>query len=157
MPRATTFQQLPHRVPVLAAVVEIHHVIDQEGAGGADILDHIQCGAMLVGAVAATGMPACEGAPQLLQMAVVGQFRCMAAGAPKHRKGEVITVKQAGAVLRDGGDHRQVALREEQAEGMLLKDLFVAPALWAIELHNHRGTVFLADLINPVLETVQLQ
>lgn len=40
---------------------------------------------------------------------------------------------------------------------MFFQDLFIAPALWTIELDDDRRALFLAHLVDPVLETVQLQ
>ena len=40
---------------------------------------------------------------------------------------------------------------------MFFEDLFIAPAVRAVEFYDHRRAVFLAHLIHPVLKTVQLQ
>ncbi len=40
-------------------------------------------------------------------------------------------------------------------ERMLLEDGRIAPALWAVKLRHDRRTLFHADLIDPILITVQ--
>ena len=151
------FQQLAAHIPILTAVIQVHHVIDQEGAGGANVGQRIHGVAELIGPIAAAGMPAGQGATKLFQMVVVIQLRRMAAGSAEYRKGKAVAMKQGGTVLFDGGNHRQVPRHQEQAEGMFFQDLFIAPALWTIELDDDRRALFLAHLVDPVLETVQLQ
>jgi len=150
------FQQLARDIPILAAVIQIYHVIDQKGAGGTNIGDRVHGVAELIGPVTAAGMPAGQGAAELFQMVVVVQLRRVATRSAEDRKGKAVAVEQGGAILFDRRNHGQIPLHQKQAEGMLFENLFVAPALRAVELDDYRRALFLAHLVYPVFEAVQL-
>ena len=52
---------------------------------------------------------------------------------------------------------RNLRARELQRELVLLEDRRIGPALGAIKLHDDRGAVLPADLIDPILITVERQ
>src|SRR3954462_4586761 len=82
----------------------------------------------------------------------------------------VIELRRAPAAPRIDGDaeileakrmrrchHRDLALGELVGEGVLLVDLRIAPAPWAVELRHDCAVVLEPDLVDAVLVTVQAQ
>ncbi len=100
-------------------------------------------------------MGASHEAAELLKHVEVVEFRRTAAASRKHREAKIVDVQQRLAVDLDWRDHGKVMFREFEAEGVLLEDRLVTPAIRAIELDDDRCTVFDTDLVNPVLIRIQ--
>ncbi len=73
-------------------------------------------------------------------------------------KAEVAVTKQAFALpIGQRGDDRELVLGQFYRKSMFFDDLFVGPAVGAIEFNDQRFGIFDPDLINPVFVTVQSQ
>ncbi len=103
-------------------------------------------------------MDPAQGPAQHQQVIEIVQLRGVAAAALEQGETETVELVQGIALcIHHGRHHGDLRILQLQAEGVLLEDLGVAPALRAIELCDQRRIVFDADLVDAVFVAVQRQ
>ena len=102
-------------------------------------------------------------APQELAQGVkvveVVELRGVAAPARVEGEAKPVVLPETGAAViaveAQGRHHRQLLLHQGKAERVLLANLFIAPALGAVELGDQRRAVLDAHLIDAVFVAVE--
>ncbi len=85
------------------------------------------------------------------------EFRPAPACPGIHGVAESLVREETASVVDVRRNDRDLRAREFERELVLLEDRRVGPALGAIELHDDRGAVLAADLVDPILVTVERQ
>ena len=104
------------------------------------------------------GVHAADEAPHHQQIVGIVQIRRPSCTALKHCKGEaLIVIQRVPAIEQQWRHDGDLQIGQLLREGVLLQYLLPRPALWAIELGNHRRAFFHANLIHAVLITIECQ
>ncbi len=112
---------------------------------------------VLEGAHRTDRMQAADQATEHQQMVGIVELGGVATKPAEQAEAKPCMLEQRAAVDLLLGNHRDLAYSQFKAEGMLLENRLIAPAVRSIELGDQRCGAFYADLKYPVFVTVQGQ